>query len=292
MNKLVKSILPAILAGYFLLGQVSTVNANPCGVSGGVTTYPAASGWCFTEPDTYKLTLYELYLCTALPTAPTVSTALGTGSCTKVYNDASGTLINVDKNNPSTLNASKVTAPTYGTYTHGVAVVGTTFKITDQMEFASAQVSMGGNTYNIKGDSASSGSGKFCATVAGSSSSGTSMTCGGSAITAGELSEVMKDFGGGGNFSATSMATPVGNNDTMTGYLITTSGVLATASSNVDKIMGIATFGASSTISASTSGMTIQFRKSQAMSLGGNTNGSDLEINVNEGPFAIKILIQ
>ena len=58
--------------------------ASTCTVSSGVTTVDNDS--CGSQPDSYGIRMYKMYLCTSAPTEPTTSSAadLSAGGCVLV----------------------------------------------------------------------------------------------------------------------------------------------------------------------------------------------------------------
>ena len=58
-----------------LFGFSNVAFSAACGTSGAKTVFPASDGYangCSAEPDYFELKIYDMMLCTAAPTAPTI----------------------------------------------------------------------------------------------------------------------------------------------------------------------------------------------------------------------------
>jgi len=72
---------------------------------------------CETTPTTQKITIYKVAFCTAVPTAPTSTTATGMTSCSTVFENTAGATITIQKGIGTTPDGT-FTPPPYGNYTY------------------------------------------------------------------------------------------------------------------------------------------------------------------------------
>ena len=247
----------------FELTFTKKAEAAACTVTSGV--YDASevtSGFCEATPDLYEIVIYQLYLCTSAPTAPTTTSAvdLVSGGCQLTFNNASGSTASVSQGTTVDLGGS-FTRPPNGVYTHGYAKMNNTFGI-------SASIQLDGN---VTGQS--SGTGTYCATVAtsvtagtGSDPSGTSI-CSATELTAGKLDETLVSFDSS-SFLATGTASNInGTSAAISGYLVDTNEYLATGTGDVDKLQGLVTFADAVTMTDSVTSVTMSFNVGAGMSV-------------------------
>ena len=93
--------------------------------------------YCASAPDSYEIVAYEMYLCTAAPTAPTTSSSMGLDNCFKNWESSSGTTLALQQNQTIDMPGT-MSRPPNGTYTHGVMLIDNTFGITMAMQFDEA----------------------------------------------------------------------------------------------------------------------------------------------------------
>ena len=72
---------------------------------------------CETQPTTQKITFYKVAFCTAIPTAPTSTTAIGMTNCTTVFENTAGATVSIQKG-VGAIPAGTFTDPPNGTYTY------------------------------------------------------------------------------------------------------------------------------------------------------------------------------
>ena len=265
-----------ILTTIFIFELTFTKDVNAaCAKTGDVLD--VVSDWCETQPDEYEIVIYKLYLCTSSPTIPTTTSAvdLTSGGCEQIFDNPSGASAAVTQGSELDLTGT-YTKPPNGTYTHGYAMMDNTFGITASLEFAGA---MSGQT---------GGSGVYCGTVAGSGTSNTSgdpsntSVCSSTPVTAGKFVETLEDFGSS-SFEATAEANDInGTTADIKGILVDTSGQLATADSNVDKLEGLVTFADSVIFTDAVTEVTMSFNVGVGMSLYQDESGN---ISMGSGPF-------
>jgi hypothetical protein len=127
----------------------------------GVITYSGAVsgiGDCSFAPDEYQVTIYEMSLCTASPTAPTSGAAFDASACSIVINSPAGQTINMAAG--SELALADFIRPPNGKYTHGHMLISNSFGIKVTKEFTNTMFQ--NNTSNT---------GKFCWTLGGTEDS-------------------------------------------------------------------------------------------------------------------------
>lgn len=182
---------------FICFGFASVTNAampsfSECTESNGVTTLPTAgqssSAMCSTQPDTYKLTIYELNLCTSAITAPTTSSAAVTTSCQTVLSNTNPSATTITKGSNASISGT-MTRPPNGTYTHGYALLSNVLSISDSRQF---------NASVDDSDADTTADGVYCATTTTAGAS----ECGSSAVTAGEQEMKLGQTHFGSNYTA------------------------------------------------------------------------------------------
>ena len=71
---------------------------------------------CETQPTTQNIIFHKVAFCTALPTAPTSTTATGMTNCSTVFENTAGATVSIQKGTGVTP-AGTFTDPPYGNYT-------------------------------------------------------------------------------------------------------------------------------------------------------------------------------
>ena len=178
-----------ILSTIFIFEMVNSNQAEAaCTVTDGVVSESDIDNGCDSQPALYEIVIYRLYLCTSIPTEPTLSSTVDLTPCSQVFNSESGATASVSQGSEIVLDGTYIRPPV-GTYTHGYAYMDNTFGITWAGELSASMTGMTGGT------------GVFCGTVAGSgthakgSTHSNSSVCGASAITAGKFTETLAQFG-------------------------------------------------------------------------------------------------
>ena len=254
-----------------------------CSKTSGVITIPSGSDpFCQTEPDYYAITITEMGLCTAAPTAPTTSSAIDLSSCASTFTSPGGYEVSVENGVSKNL-AGSMSKPPNGAYTHGFIRMSNVFKIKAAI------------TLNTSYNGVQSGSGIYCSTQAatygepsGSPPSGNSTVCSSTPTTAGILTDPLLDLSGGGSFEASGSETL--SEGTITAYLLTSGSLLASSSANVAKMVGVQSFTTPVVISDNTSSMSVSFRVSQGMSV--VDWGGAGYLDVGNGPFSVKMSVR
>jgi hypothetical protein len=260
-----------------------------CTVSSNVVTLDSGSS-CALTPDSYGITVYEKYLCTAAPTAPTTTSAVDLSNCVQTFASTNGSTVRITEETSATFTDGTFTRPPNGVYTHGVILIKNAFLIKLSIQL------------DTTWDGNSSGQGLFCATVAGSAyeSAGNQMACDTSAVTAGELDAGLSSFGSDGLGNPEFSATASNLNNTgasISGYLLNTSDYVATSTAEAiakERLLGINTFATPVVVTEETAGFDMAFGINQGATIwseGDNSipsNGIE-DIGAGSGPFQVII---
>ena len=278
-NLLVKLILVVTVLVSSQIIFVEDSKAACAESSSGVISEAAANASCQDEPTSYGIVIYNVYLCTAAPTAPTVASSIDLTNCEEVFSNSSGSSASVSTGAAVSLSGT-ATRPSDGTYTHGVIIMDNTFAITASKQF---EVAYNGQV---------SGNGVYCATANGSgtAAAATSPTntsiCGNSAVTAGTFTETLTSFDN--PFTATGTVTNVaGTGANITAYFVDTDENLAAAEAVVDKLHGVVEFASSATVTSSTTNVDLSFNVGEGMSVDG-LGGS---MSFGSGPFQATLTV-
>lgn len=264
---MIKSILILFLA---FLGFNNSLFAAACSTanSGTTTTWPASGGGqCSAEPDYYKLTIYDMKLCTSAPAAPTSSSAIVLTSCQNVFYNSSGNAIEVVNGSSSAMTGT-ISRPTNGTYTHGYIRISKDFVIGDSRQYSADATD--GTTI-----------GDYCATT----SSG--VQCSGSAITitsSDYRTMTLNDFG-------TSQYTynTTENSEEINAYLTGTNEYLSTSDDNNGYLVGVQTFSSPIVITDNTSSMNASFKVASGMTISNDDGQTPPLLGLYNGPFFVKM---
>ena len=253
--------------------------AECCPVSSGVVTLGDDTG-CAIEPDSYSIKMFKMYLCTSAPSAPTASAATGysDAGCVQVLESVSGSEVTMTPGGDSQeFTGATFTRPPNGAYTHGVMLIDNIFTISMDREFSATLT--GG----------SSGTGKYCATIAGSANEATggSVVCSGSDnLTAGNWGAILTSFDGSSSEDYDVTATNLnGTGNDISGYLVTSAEKLSTSRGAVTDLIGIQTFASPVVITKEFRGLNIAFGINQGSTLFDSEGGSDITIEAGSGPF-------
>ena len=268
---------------------------------------------CLTEPDLYRVKLYEMGLCTTTPSLTNRATV-----CKSVVNNPDGSLITV-QNGVDTVIPGTFTRPDNGIYTYGYIVIAPEFRITTVKNFGNSKKLKGktgygsvcwtlAGTYRGSGNTGSyDGSGLLTA-IAANTRSTYMAECGSTAGTAAEAVIVQDAFGGAdisGDGDATATATVDGQ--TVTAHL-TDSDMLAdaTSSANVTRLVVFTLFPTAVNVTDDTRKFISSFKVSEGSMIGydgfgagtandgntGDANSLGSAKYIGSGPFAVKVTVQ
>ena len=278
-NLLVKLILVVTVQVSSQIIFVEDSKATCAESSAGVISEGAANESCGDEPTSYGIVIYNVYLCTAAPTAPTIASSLDLSSCVEVFSNSSGYSASLSTGAAVNLSGT-ATRPPNGTYTHGIVKMDNTFAITASKQF---EVAYNGQV---------SGNGVHCSTTDGSgtaaagSSPNNTTICGDSPVTAGTFTETLTSFDN--PFNATATANNVaGTGANITAYLVDTDQNLAANEAEVDKLHGVVEFASSATVTSATTNVDLSFNVGEGMSVDG-VGGS---MFFGSGPFQATLTV-
>ena len=282
---------------FLLLGAWFNVsNADECNAAGTVSAPITATASCATEPDIYKIKVYEMGLCTTAPTLANMATA-----CTSVSKIPAGGLITVANGTNSAIPGT-FTRPDNGSYSHGYIVIASEFRITATKTFVNGLIGQSHPT-----------SGTTCWTLAGTKRNSNETTiydgltpveiadtpsvwladCSDTAAAAApaETVIVQDSFSGspiGAGGTATAEATI--NGATINAHLTDdTLAALATTSADVTRLVGFVTFPTAVVITDESTTFTSSFRTTQGSTLA--TNGTTIT-HMDSGPFVVNISVE
>ena len=311
-----KKNLSTLFVFLTLSGWANLANAALCTGSGTaaspITDTGSDLGSCTTEPDLYRVKLYEMGLCTTTPSLTNRATV-----CKSVVNNPDGSLITVE-NGVDTVIPGTFTRPDNGIYTYGYIVIAPEFRITTVKNFGNSKKLKGktgygsvcwtlAGTYRDSGNTGSyDGSGLLTA-IAANTRSTYMAECGSTAGTAAETVIVQDAFGGAdisGDGDATATATVDGQ--TVTAHL-TDSDMLAdaTSSANVTRLVVFTLFPTAVNVTDDTRKFISSFKVSEGSMIGydgfgaGKDNDGTDDANslgsvkyIGSGPFAVKLTVQ
>ena len=251
---------------------------------------------CAIAPDLYTLTIYEIGVCTAAPTAPTTADASDFSTCTTIFTNEAGAVTDISINTSIDLDAS-IDLP-FGVYGFGYVILSNTLGIT--------------KTVNLTRDSTDSNAvsdnagnpGQYCWTNGGTRYNSSSvwtvdkdavarefMECSDTAGTAQMYNEILDELGDGPPFTPTvyeSESIAV-NDGSMNAYITTTAGLLASAQIE-GRIQAVIALTTPLVISDSTSAIDVQFTANQAGQpvIVGPNPGLTI-VGIGSGPFSVNI---
>ena len=253
--------------------------ANTCTVSSGITTVDNNS--CGSQPDSYGIRMYKMYLCTSAPTQPTTTSAadLSAGGCVLVLNGGTdGVRVDVTGSTKVNFTGATFTKPPAAVYTHGYMHIDNIFFIKQQRIFNEEKEGrVDGNDQGI-----------HCSTVSGSGNEteGKSSTCGSSAIAAGTWGSILLDLDGGeAGLQATAEAENLNNTGSdIKGILIDTNGHEATTAAEIDSLEGFQTFGTPVVVGVNLKSFDIAFGITEGSTIFQDDNDPPV-VGFGSGPF-------
>lgn len=270
----------------------SKVYANACTVTSGVTTLPVGDS-CMSEPESYGITLYEKWLCTAQPTVPADGVEYDLSNCFQTMNASAGEVVRVTSTSSNVALTSNVTRPPVGIYTHGIMIFKNEFLIKQSITFDA----------DARGDSQGVGAAEpgaiYCSTrnASGDESACISMTCSTSQTTAGEFAATLPNFNVGGDDYEGTASESFASGNTMYAYLLNANNELASNAVEAAagaKMFGMQEFGTPVVVDKDTRGFNMSFNVSTGSSIWQNAPDSCDEgpakaatYSVGSGPFQV-----
>ena len=286
-----KIYISTLFALLFLGAWSNLANAAAC-TGTGTTASPITPSECQTEPDIYKIKMYEIGLCKTAPTLANLATA-----CKSVSKISAGGLITVAVGTDSTIPGT-FTRPDNGSYNHGYVIMAPEFRLTSTKTFSS----------NLKGKSNTAGD--TCWTLSGQTRDSNASTayngvastviagrstwladCGTAASAAPAETTIVQDAFGGATIEGAGDATVEATVDgtVVTAHLTdSTLAADATTSAAVTRLVGFVKFATTVVITDASSIFTSKFRTTQGTTLG--HSGSDLTV-MSSGPFVVVISV-
>lgn len=231
---------------------------------------------CYTTPDYYTITLYEMGLCQNIDEQSTTVPDIAS-FCQTTYSNTSGLDVVVENNVSSPISGGTTTRPPNGTYTHGYIKVDARIVLKTDLTFSGAQNGSGG------------GNGVTCWTNGAASSTNTGTTCGTTASSNPQnMNTDVINLGcstPSDNFYCRYEGDAEGLVDTYA-WLVDADGTKSTTidyssdSGDVKYLIGIAKFSSSKTVTDSTSTMEAQFRVTRGLKV--DFVGGGINFNIQE----------
>ena len=251
---------------------------------------------CAIAPDLYTLTIYEIGVCTAAPTAPTITDASDFSTCTTIFTNEAGAVTDISVNTSIDLDAS-IDLP-FGVYGFGYVILSNTLGITKTVNLTRDSTDP-----NAVSDNAGN-PGQYCWTTGGTRYNSSSVwtadkdaavrnftECSNTAGTAQMYNEILDELGDGPPSTPTvyeSESIAV-NDGTMNAYITATSGLLASAQIE-GRIQAVISLTTPLVISDSTSAIDVQFTANQAgQPVIVGPAGSLQMFGIGSGPFSVNI---
>ncbi|EAV47031.1 protein family PM-13 [Methylophilales bacterium HTCC2181] len=240
---------------------------------------------CAIAPASYKLTIYEIGVCTELPAAPGVAAA-DTSSCTAIFTNAAGQTVNIAVGSSLSLDKS-IDLPT-GSYGFSYISLSNSLGLTALVDFT---------TEGVMSDLEAE-AGRYCWSETGTRYSSVSfvapggVSCSNTPGTPREFIEILDELNEPPNMYSITDDIPV-NDGTMNAYITNADGTLATASgvAGGTNIFAILTRTTPLTISDDTKAIDVQFSVNQAMQpdIASLVGGVYTIHGFGSGPFSVNI---
>ena len=250
---------------------------------------------CAIAPDLYTLTIYEIGVCTAAPTAPTITDASDFSTCTTIFTNETGAVTDISINTSIDLDAS-IDLP-FGVYGFGYVILSNTLGITKIVNLTRDSTDP-----NVVLDNAGN-PGQYCWTNGGTRYNSSSVwtvdkdavvrnftECSDTAGTAQMYSEILDELGDGPPSTPTvyeSESIAV-NDGSMNAYITTTAGLLASAQIE-GRIQAVIALTTPLVISDSTSAIDVQFTANQAGQPVIVGSAPRQMLGIGSGPFSVNI---
>ena len=251
---------------------------------------------CAIAPDLYTLTIYEIGVCTAAPTAPTITDASDFSTCTTIFTNEAGAVTDISVNTSIDLDAS-IDLP-FGVYGFGYVILSNTLGITKIVNLTRDSTDP-----DVVLDNAGN-PGQYCWTTGGTRYNSSSVwtadkdaavrnftECSNTAGTAQMYNEILDELGDGlpstpTVYESESIAV---NDGSMNAYITTTAGLLASAQIE-GRIQAVIALTTPLVISDSTSAIDVQFTANQAGQpvIVGPAGGLQM-LGIGSGPFSVNI---
>lgn len=261
-----------------------------CAFNNGVldaSLFTAEASHCISAPDYYGLTIYEIGLCTATPSAPSTDATLDMSNCQIVYVSDTGESVEVEDGVTRPLSGGQFTRPQIGTYTHAFFKIANRIDIRNSVEFSTTMTTIDGD------------SGSFCWSKTVEISPDITTTdplieCGTSAPAASDIgttTDILGDFGTGEDAQTIRFVSIPVSTGTLTAYLVDADGHLPIEGEAVTHILAVQQFTTPPAVTATTTFMDLAFRVSQGMSVSVDEANLTRIGHFSSGPFAAQISV-
>ena len=219
---------------------------------------------CLAGATSIEQTIYEFYLCTSAPTAPTTGSAIEKSSCTLVFRNSAGFTMSLTAEGSESL-VGETFKPPAGNYTHAYVRLDNIFGVTGSVTFSNQDYDGQGNE----------GSGTTCATRSTTQENLTGTTfpqntslCGDSDITAEKKLIKLQslDCCDGLLVTDTDSDTNI-NGSGQSGHpsLVDANGLLITSEAQAESLDYIATFGSEVVIGENLTNLNLSFNVSSSL---------------------------
>ena len=250
---------------------------------------------CAIAPDLYTLTIYEIGVCTAAPTAPTITDASDFSTCTTIFTNEAGAVTDISVNTSIDLDAS-IDLP-FGVYGFGYVILSNTLGITKIVNLTRDSTDP-----DVVLDNAGN-PGQYCWTTGGTRYNSDPdwtvdkdlvarefMECSDTAGTAQMYNEILDELGELPFTPTVYESESIAVNDgSMNAYITTTAGLLASAQIE-GRIQAVIALTTPLVISDSTSAIDVQFTANQAgQPVIVGSAGSLQMLGIGSGPFSVNI---
>jgi len=281
---------------FLLLGTWTNLASAGACTGVGTAASPITAAECETEPDIYKIKVYEMGLCATTPTLANMATA-----CTSVTKISEGGLVTV-ANGVNSVVPGTFVRPDNGTYAYGYMVIAPEFRITATKTFGSSvtgQAGAGTTCWTLAGSFRDSG-----ATTTYDGSTPTAITaatrgsylaeCGLAANAAPAETVTVQDAFGGSDINDEGLATASATVDgaTVVAHLTDSNLALATKSADVAKLVGFVTFATPVTVTDDSATFVSSFKVSQGAQIGYDAINAGSIKYIGSGPFVTKLSVE
>jgi hypothetical protein len=251
---------------------------------------------CLTEPDIYKIKIYEMGLCTGAPTLANMAT-----TCISALDNPAGGLVTVANGANSDV-LGTFTRPANGTYAHGYLVIAPEFRVTATKTFTTTLTGQGGGTgttcwtlagtfRDSKSSTAYDGSGAL--TPISPDNNTTYMAkCGALGAAAPAETIIVQDSFNGTKLESAGLAT-ISFSDggsTISGSLTDSDLAIAGTSAAVTRMVGFVSFAAPVTITDDSTTFVSSFRTSKGSLMDYATG--DKMTYIGSGPFFPRLSVE
>ena len=234
---------------------------------------------CYTVPDSYTITLYEMGLCNDISEQSSTVPDLA-ASCQTSFSNSGGSIVNVENNVTGSLSGGTSTRPDDNTYAYGFIKVDAKMIMQNQSTFSEAR-----NDGNV-------GVGTTCWTNGIPFGGGVTTTCGNEvdANPQNMVADIINlgcSGGGQGNFYCRYESDPEGLDNTYA-WLVDASGNASTninyseSAGDVKYLIGIAKFNNPKTLNNDSTGMQAQFVVTRALNVAFDINTGAVNFGLNE----------